>query len=101
KLGRVAAFAAFDERLQTERLVVLAETDVTGSESLRLVSEVRQRLQAAFNVSNFVVDLVAPGWLIKSSAGKMARRANREKWLGRNANTELITRTSLIPDTKE
>ena len=84
KLGRVAAFAAFDERLQTEYLVVLAETDVTGSEGLRLFTEVRQRLQAAFNISNFVVDLLAPGWLIKSSAGKMARRANREKWFARS-----------------
>ncbi|HEV3036379.1 MAG TPA: AMP-binding protein [Candidatus Angelobacter sp.] len=85
KLGRVAAFAAFDERLQTEELVVVAETEITGSEGLRLLSEVRQRLQAAFNISNFSVDLVAPGWLIKSSAGKMARRANREKWMaGKN-----------------
>jgi len=95
KLGRVAAFAAFDERLQTEYLVVLAETGVTASEGLRLLTEVRQRLQAAFNISNFVVDLLAPGWLIKSSAGKMARRANREKWLARSETS----RTSSVPNT--
>jgi acyl-CoA synthetase (AMP-forming)/AMP-acid ligase II len=97
KLGRVAAFAAFDERLQTEYLVVLAETGVTGSEGLRLLTEVRQRVQAAFNISNFVVDLLAPGWLIKSSAGKMARRANREKWLARSETSP----TSSVPNTRE
>ena len=84
KPGRVVAFAAFDEALQTERLVVLAEPDESCNACAQLLSEIRQRLQAAFSVTNLEVDLVPPGWLVKSSAGKIARRANREQWLNRN-----------------
>jgi len=28
------------------------------------------------------VHLVDRGWLVKTSSGKIARRANRQKWLG-------------------
>ena len=94
KPGRVVAFAAFDEALQTERLVVLAEADENCFAPAQMLSEARQRLQAAFNVTNFEVELVPPGWLIKSSAGKIARRANREQWLKRNEGRAALTRTS-------
>jgi fatty-acyl-CoA synthase len=80
--GRTVAFSEFDERLQTERIVVLFESELDeGTERDELVLEVRQRLLAAFQIANFQVDAVEPGWLVKSSAGKISRRANRTKWL--------------------
>lgn len=83
--GRVSAFSSFDPRVQTERVVILAESDESGEAderaAVRLVQAIRQRVLAAFQIANFDVRLVPSGWLIKSTAGKMARSANREKWL--------------------
>ena len=77
--GRVCAFARFEESTQTERAVVLAEADDTSPE---VMLAVRQELAARFQLTQFDVHLVPPGWLIKSSAGKMARALNRQKWNG-------------------
>ncbi len=78
--GRVAAFASFDQRMQTDRLTLLAESNLDGTDAHRAILEVRQRILAGFQVANFEVHLVPPGWLVKSSSGKMARLASREKW---------------------
>jgi acyl-CoA synthetase (AMP-forming)/AMP-acid ligase II len=77
--GRVAACARFDPRYQTEQLIILAESNAT--DTTRLTVDVRQRVLAALQIANFQVHLVPPGWLIKSSSGKMTRAANLEKWL--------------------
>jgi fatty-acyl-CoA synthase len=80
--GRVCAFSAFDERLQTEHVVIVAESDHhDADDARRILLEVRQRVLAAFQIANFDARLVAPGWLVKSTSGKMARGANRQKWL--------------------
>ena len=78
--GRVAAFTSFDRRMQTDRLTILAESALEGPDAHRAVIEVRQRILAGFQIANFEVQLVPPGWLVKSSSGKMARLASRDKW---------------------
>lgn len=82
--GRASAFSDFDPRVQTERIVVLLESTLEecGAHE-ELVLNVRQRILAAFQIANFEVHVVTPGWLVKSSAGKISRRANREKWSSR------------------
>jgi fatty-acyl-CoA synthase len=60
---------------------VLAESDRRGRASRDLLIEVRQKILAAFQIANVTVELVPPGWLVKSTSGKMARGANRSKWL--------------------
>lgn len=80
--GRVSAFSAFDDRMQTEHVIVVAESPEHDSEKARQVMlEIRQRILAALQIANFEVRLVEPGWLVKSTSGKMARGANRKKWL--------------------
>lgn len=80
--GRVVAFAVFDDRTQTDQLVVLAES-VAGSddELATKAMTVRQSLQSAFEIAGLMVELVEPGSLVKSSAGKIARSENRERFL--------------------
>jgi fatty-acyl-CoA synthase len=78
--GRVAVFAEFDPKHQTEKVIVLAESSLPESEQIDALVRLRQRLLATLQIANFEVHLVSPGWLIKSSAGKMARKANRDKW---------------------
>jgi acyl-CoA synthetase (AMP-forming)/AMP-acid ligase II len=78
--GRVAAFSDFDSSLQTEKVTVLAESALDGPAARNAVIATRQRLLASFQLANFDVHLVPPGWLVKASSGKMARGANRRKW---------------------
>jgi hypothetical protein len=80
--GGASAFSAFDERLQTEQVLNVAESDQHDTDDARkIILDVRQRVLAAFQIGNFEVRLVTPGWLVKSTSGKMARGANRRKWL--------------------
>jgi acyl-CoA synthetase (AMP-forming)/AMP-acid ligase II len=80
--GRVSAFSVFDPKVQTERIIILAEGSTPDVEAARQATQViRQQVLAAFQIANFDVRVVPSGWLIKSSAGKMARGANRRKWL--------------------
>jgi acyl-CoA synthetase (AMP-forming)/AMP-acid ligase II len=78
--GRVAAFSEFDPRHQTDKVVVLAESGAPEPEQADLIVRIRQRILAALQVANFEIHLVPPGWLIKSSAGKIARKPNQAKW---------------------
>lgn len=77
--GRVAAFSTFDDRNQTERMTVLVEP--SGDTAGIHLPSVRSRLIAVLGAANFEVHIVEPGWLIKSTSGKMARLLCRDKWL--------------------
>lgn len=78
--GRVSVFAQWDSRLETERVVILFETERPPAASRPVALEIRQRVLAAFQIASFETHAVAPGWLVKSTSGKMARSANRAKW---------------------
>ena len=93
--GRVSAFSVFDPTVQTERVVILAEADGDEAEGRRIIQGIRQRVLAAFQISNFEVHVLAPGWLIKSSSGKMARGANRQKWLAADGPAAVAPATGL------
>ena len=75
--GRACAFSQFHVASQTERAVILAES---GEPVAGLVVAIRQEVLSRLQLANFEVHFVPPGWLIKSSAGKMARALNRTKW---------------------
>src|SRR5262249_43888946 len=76
--GRVVAVGLEDPALGTEQVAVIAETSVGESEhkALRLsIIEAGMRI----DVTIARVFLVPPRWLIKSSAGKPSRKANKER----------------------
>lgn len=88
--GRVAAFGLYRERTGTEEIALvcepvdptlLAETDEAHALGGQLATEVRQLVASALGVSIFDVRLVEKGWVLKSSSGKVARGANRDKYL--------------------
>lgn len=80
--GRVVAFGVMNENLGTEDIVVLAET---REQDRQARGDILRRMRAAIVQSTDVtaryVHLVEPMWLIKTSSGKIARRANRQKYL--------------------
>jgi acyl-CoA synthetase (AMP-forming)/AMP-acid ligase II len=87
--GRVVAFGEYAEALGTETVQILAETEETDETARgRIAAAVRATVQAALEVQVFRVHLVPPRSLIKSSSGKIARKANVERWRAQAGGTE-------------
>ena len=80
--GRVAAFGVFDEEAGTEDVVVVAETDTAAEDERQALGDaVRLRINQGSDVTVRRVHIVGPRWVLKTSSGKVARAANREKYL--------------------
>lgn len=80
--GRSVAFGVFDETAGTEEVVVVAEIDAQDAEALKTIGdEMRRYVTQNSAVALRLVYLVGPKWLLKTSSGKIARAANREKYL--------------------
>ncbi len=82
KPGRAVAFGVFNAVNASEDLVIVAERDedeaVDADEIGRLVRE------AVFDRTNIDVkdlSVVAPGWLIKTTSGKISRERNKARYL--------------------
>lgn len=84
--GRAVVFGVPDEREGTELIAVVAEVRTTDEDERRAIGRaIRQEVARQTMVSVSYVELVGPKWLIKTSSGKIARAANREKWLAGRA----------------
>jgi acyl-CoA synthetase (AMP-forming)/AMP-acid ligase II len=80
--GRVVAFGVFNSDLGTEDVVVVAEVDTEDeAERARVADAVRLRINRGSDVAVRQVRIVGPRWVLKTSSGKVARSANREKFL--------------------
>ena len=79
--GRVIAFGEENRELGTEHVSVLAESGITDDERQRKLKMDIIEAAMAIDVSITNVYLVPPRWLIKSSAGKPSRKANKERIL--------------------
>jgi acyl-CoA synthetase (AMP-forming)/AMP-acid ligase II len=81
--GRSIALGLFNPELGTEDIVVVAEVEseehLPQAESIE--REVRAQLVASMGVAVRGIYLKPPKWIIKSTAGKAARSATREKLL--------------------
>ncbi len=77
--GRVISFGMEDDLSGTEQVYVIAETGLEGdAEKKRLRLAVREA-GMGIDVTIARVFLAPPRWLIKSSAGKPSRSANKER----------------------
>ena len=81
--GRVIAMGAYNPSLGTEDVVVVAEVEreESLSERTRLEQEIRSRVVAGLGISVRTILLKPAKWIVKSTAGKAARSATREKLL--------------------
>ena len=80
--GRAVAFGVPDEREGTELVAVVAEVNTKDTvERKHIATQIRQAVVRQSMVTASYVHLVDSRWLIKTSSGKIARRANRDKWL--------------------
>jgi fatty-acyl-CoA synthase len=90
--GRAVAFGVFSEELGTEEVVMVAEMDLGESPQNqkeetagRLAEEIRRRVTQGSDIALRQVKVVERGWLLKTSSGKIARGANRDKYLAETA----------------
>jgi len=80
--GRVVAFGLFNEDIGTEEIGVIAEVDVAENDTrVKIAREIRDQISRGTDVTARYVMTVDRGWLIKTSSGKIARGANRDKYL--------------------
>ncbi len=77
--GRVIAFGIEDEKSGTEQIGVVAETPLAGEVALKALRLAIVQACMGIDVTVSRVYLAPPRWLIKSSAGKPARSANRDR----------------------
>ncbi len=81
--GRSVAFGVFNDELGTEDVCMVAEADTEDpGEQRRLAESIRQHVATHSAITLRDVRVVGPRWIIKTSSGKTARAANREKFLG-------------------
>lgn len=87
--GRVVAFGVPDEREGTELIALVAEVSTDdAAERQQIAQLIRQTVARQSTVTVNYVHLVNDRWLIKTSSGKIARAANRDKWLAERAERD-------------
>ncbi|MDX1993332.1 MAG: AMP-binding protein [bacterium] len=83
--GRATAFGVLNPKLGTEDVAIVAELEADVLEDVQaraaVQREIRARVAQNTDVTARYVQLVPPKWLIKTSSGKVARAANRDKFL--------------------
>ena len=80
--GRVVAFGVFNDEIGTEDIVLVAESALSQpAEKASLARDIRAQIAQSSDVSARYVEIVDREWLIKTSSGKIARGANRDKYL--------------------
>lgn len=80
--GRVVAFGVFDETMGTEQAVIVAEVESSDRQAQeRIAEDIRRRVTRGSAVALRKIHLVTGQWLVKTSSGKIARSANRDKYL--------------------
>jgi acyl-CoA synthetase (AMP-forming)/AMP-acid ligase II len=84
--GRVAAFGVYNEAGGTEDVVLVAEVDTQDAAQRAAISAaVRDVVTRGSAVAPREVYIVDRGWLVKTSSGKTARAANRDRYLAETA----------------
>jgi acyl-CoA synthetase (AMP-forming)/AMP-acid ligase II len=80
--GRSVAFGMFDETEGTEEVVILAEgASEDPLEQQNIADAIRAHVTKNSAITVRHVKVVGPKWIVKTSSGKTARSANKEKFL--------------------
>jgi acyl-CoA synthetase (AMP-forming)/AMP-acid ligase II len=81
--GRVVAFGVEDKEYCTQGLAVVAEMkdDLGGDAAMQLEATIRKLVLTAVGTAARYVAVVPKRWIVKSTAGKIARRETRERFL--------------------
>ena len=82
KPGRCVALAVFDDESASERIEIVVEQDPDRVVASNLIaSAVKQAVASHYPVAVARVHVVEPGWLVKTTSGKISRHDNLDKLL--------------------
>jgi fatty-acyl-CoA synthase len=83
KAGRVSAFGVFNKRVGSESLILVCEVkDTLNNEDISATKlKISKLLQSTIEVIPKKIVFVKPGWLMKTSSGKVGRKENKAKYL--------------------
>ncbi|NTV38269.1 MAG: fatty acyl-AMP ligase, partial [Anaerolineales bacterium] len=80
--GRSVAFGMYDENQGTEDVVIIAEVDSEdAAEQQKIADAIRLHVTKNSAIALRYVKVVDSKWIIKTSSGKTARSANKEKFI--------------------
>jgi len=80
--GRSVAFGMFDDEQGTEDVVIIAEVDSDNiAEQQKIADAIRLHVTRNSAIALRYVKVVDSKWILKTSSGKTARSANKEKFL--------------------
>ncbi len=83
--GRAVAFGIYDEKAGTEEVVIVAEVDTEDpAERQGIADALRIHITRNSAIALRHAHIVGKKWILKTSSGKTARSANREKFLAEN-----------------
>jgi acyl-CoA synthetase (AMP-forming)/AMP-acid ligase II len=86
--GRAVVFGIADKELGTEQAVAIVEVNPRHPRTEQVLGlEIRRAVAAGSEITLRYVETVGERWLIKTSSGKLARAANREKFLAEQAGS--------------
>jgi acyl-CoA synthetase (AMP-forming)/AMP-acid ligase II len=77
--GRCVAFGIPSDVIGTSQVVLVTET--SSKEDPTLAGRIREAVLAQTGLALSHVQLADPGWLIKTTSGKISRSANRSRYL--------------------
>ncbi|MCC6920801.1 MAG: AMP-binding protein [Alphaproteobacteria bacterium] len=81
KPGRAVAVGVFNAAVGSEEVVIIAETQVPNPpEARKIAVGVKAALDERMGLQVRSVHLVEPGWLIKTTSGKISRKENLAKY---------------------
>jgi acyl-CoA synthetase (AMP-forming)/AMP-acid ligase II len=81
KAGRCIALGVFSPQVGSQELVIVAELDNSDVDAKALQRAVKSIVLDTYGIMPREVMLAPPGWLAKSTSGKIARGRNLDKYL--------------------
>jgi fatty-acyl-CoA synthase len=80
KPGRCVAVGHYAEKVGSEQLVIIAERDGDGLDDGLLQREINRAVVEEIGIPCNDIRLVDPGWLVKTTSGKLSRTENAKKY---------------------
>jgi fatty-acyl-CoA synthase len=80
KPGRTVAFGVFAAAMGSEQIVVVAERDPAAAATGALAPALNAALSRALGLAAGDIRIVDPGWLVKTTSGKISRAGNARKY---------------------
>lgn len=90
--GRIIAFGISSLESGTQDLIVIAELNKNREllEPEIIERELRKTIVSSLGIAPCIVRVVGSGWIVKSSAGKPARKATRDRFLDSNPDLKKV-----------